>query len=50
MGDDHGSSNIGYMLDALVVIVLVGTVIIYGNPSDLHASSPQSADVARLAP
>ena len=50
MGDDRGSSNIGYILDALVVMVLLGTIIIYGNPGNLSTSTPQPDSVVALGP
>jgi hypothetical protein len=48
MGDDHGNSPLGWLLEALVAIVLIGTFAVYGNPGNTRGPAAEAGEMARL--
>jgi hypothetical protein len=48
MGDDRGYANLGMLLNAIVVIALVGTFVIYGNRSQSGSTAAESANMVTL--
>jgi hypothetical protein len=50
MGDHRGSAAFGYILEALIVIGLVGTFFVYGNSATVHGPASEPAEIAKLTP
>jgi len=48
MGDDRGYAALGKLLEAIVVMALIGTFVVYGNPGQSGGTVADPAHIATL--
>jgi hypothetical protein len=48
MGDDRGYATLGKLLEAIVVMALIGTFVVYGNPGQNGSTTAGPANMATL--
>ena len=48
MGDDRGVAVLGWLLDTLVAIALIGTFVVYGNSGNSRGPAAEPGDMAKL--
>ena len=48
MSDDQGTSPLGWLLELAVAVTLIGTVVIYGNPTTPRGPTAEPNEIAKL--